>query len=240
LVDRITEQLGQHDWADWRPRAPLGADHTFALAGQLYWELLTEHVERFFRAHAHRITGSWLEIHRFSRDLVTHSAPYHPPSTDEHDDWSGASERSDPARSREEFDGIVRAMSPITKSDTPTPEDVESLKQACRYIIFQTTFAHSYSNGRQWDDGGEILYLSLGLRNGSMAPEDDMSIAPRPVDASNQLFIGRYLSTVRYGSILKNEDHDVLPGLVELLKAWKPRFDAIGFDVAGIASRTNI
>jgi hypothetical protein len=45
---------------------------------------------------------------------------------------------------------------------------------------------------------------------------------------------------VRYGTILKNEDHDVLPGLVELLKAWKPRFDVIGFDVAGIASRTNI
>ena len=53
----------------------------------------------------------------------------------------------------------------ILKSEYGTLEikSVEDLKQLCVYIIYHCTFFHSWVNNKQYEDGGEIEYTSLGL-----------------------------------------------------------------------------
>ena len=141
---------------------------------------------------------------------------------------------------RDPGDQTEYAVRPLTASDTPQGDEVAQLKQLCRYLILHATFVHSWSNDRQADDGGEVLYGSLSLRNGSYGAEDDLNIAPAPNDANDQLFFGHALAAATRGRIVRNEDEDIGAGFVAKLKAAEADFAALGVDIDRIRSRINI
>ncbi|MCB0036053.1 MAG: hypothetical protein KDE51_18610, partial [Anaerolineales bacterium] len=112
-----------------------------------------------------------------------------------------------------------------------------------RYIIMHATLMHDWPNAKQYEGGGEIAYMSLGLRygnNGPFAPETDESIAPSPLIASEQLFISYMLSHGGYGFVIKNESRDINPDFIRLLRQRADKFAALGLDINKIQSRINI
>jgi hypothetical protein len=70
--------------------------------------------------------------------------------------------------------------------------------------------------------------------------EDAPDVAPPPDNATEMLWISWMLSKTNYGFILANEEDDVHPRLVELLRARAPEFAALGLDVKTVSSRINI
>jgi CRP-like cAMP-binding protein len=251
-LERILQVLGTLDWKNWRPIQPICETHRYARIANLFWDVLSEYVDEFFDQHSEEIAGHWFEVHAFSQDLVEHSVPDflcrylegaargRPPEARA---WFTADERMDLDVPRWVVDGVPRAVQPVTLSNTPTAADLDNLKQVCRYVVFHATFKHTWANALQYDDGGEILYNGLGLRYGDegvFVPESDHSVAPPPDQASEQLWISRMLSFAVYGYITKNEDRDIHPAFIEALNRRRKDFEALGFDIASIQSRTNI
>lgn len=240
LQRRVVAGVGMLDWINWRPRRPICDAHLYARAAGLFWELLTRYVDQFFAENAAAIAQHWLEIQRFSVDLVAHSPQYHRTPPDPDIIWDDRSEL--PATpERLAVGGQFRAVHPVASPTGPqTPQELEDLKQLCRYVLFHTTFYHSWVHDRQYEDGGEIAYASSSLRNGSLGAEDDPRIAPTPKEASFGVVTIAIGTAVRHGFILENEDRDQPPALVALLQQYKPAFDALGFDLRQVRSRINI
>lgn len=256
LQKRVRQTVGTLDWKNWQPRRALSDRHHFARAAKLFWEVLTEYVAWFFERHRPQIVEHWYEVRRFSDDLVQHSVPFYlcgylnrclesdPASGGQRlGDWFEPNERIDLSVPRVVIDGQAKAVQPVTHSDHCDETGWENMKQVCRYVIFHASFMHTWSNSRQYDDGGEVTYSGLGLRygeHGVLSPESDASIAPPPGQASEQLWFGWLLSKTGYGYIMTNEEHDIHPKLVELLRRRKDDFAALGVDIHSIQSRTNI
>ena len=83
----------------------------------------------------------------------------------------------------------------------------------------------------------------LGLRygeNGIFTPESDVSVLPPVKDATMQLWISYMLSKSSFGFLLKNEEDDIHPKFLELLKARRKEFKKIGVNIEDLPSRTNI
>jgi hypothetical protein len=195
-------------------------------------------------------------VRRFSDDLVTHSVPFFlcgylrsccqvdPVSgVKKPGDWFQPDERIDFSIPRAVVGGEEKAVQPVTNSDVCDDAGWQNMKQVCRYVIFHATFMHTWSNSRQYDDGGELTYNGLGLRygdHGVLVPETDHSILPPPALATKQLWFAWLLSQTGYGYIMKNEEHDIHPKLVELLREQKDKFAALGIDINTLQSRTNI
>lgn len=237
---RMQRTAGREDWLSWRPRRPLSDKHAFARGAALFWELLTEHVDEFLADNGAGVESEWIEIRRFSDDLVAHSAPYLPPENDPSIVWDDENERPDADSPRVDVGGALRSAPPVTTSDTPADGDMERLAQLCRYVIFHATYWHAWVHDRQYEDGGEIRYASLALRNGSLGAEDDDDIAPAPLGATLGLGTITIGCAVQYGYLVANEDGDVPPGLRERLLARRDAFDALGIDVERIRARINI
>ena len=252
LKTRIRQTMGTLDWKNWKPRRVLCEQHTYAKAAGLFWESLSEYVDFFFEQHATRIKEHWYEVQRFSDDIVRHSLPFYLcPFLSKHRDqrsgalgeWFEPNERMDLAIERRVIDGVERAIHPVTESSVCDTSSLENIKQLCRYVIFHATFKHSWANSKQYDDGGELLYSGVGLRHGNqgiMTPEEDHSILPPPDLASDQLWYAWMLSTSCYGFITKNEDRDIHPQLIQILKQRRGEFAALGLDINSIQSRINI
>lgn len=256
LQERVRQSLGTLDWKNWRPREILCETHQYAQAAHLFWDVLTEYVDWFFERNDADIREHWFEVHQFSDDLVQHSVPFFmcqflrnqlaanrgnggPPLGA----WYEPNERIDLTVDRVDVNGQKVAIQPITHSDDCDEQGLENLKEVCRYVIHHATFMHTWSNSRQYDDGGELVYNGLGLRYGDkgvLSPESDHRIAPRPDQASEQLWFGWLLSHSGYGYIMRNEDRDIHPQLVCMLREKKEQFAAIGVDIDTIQSRTNI
>lgn len=253
LEQRIRETMGTLDWKNWHPRQPLTPGHHYAQAANLFWQVIGEYVEAFFEQNRAEIERHWHEIHRFSDELVAHSVPLFlcdylqgqviPPRVS---DWFLPEERMDLSAQRtpiEDTDGQSHALSPITQADVPAAGDFDNLKQVCRYVIMHATFMHTWPNARQYDDGGDVFYNGLGLRfgeHGIFSPENDESIAPDPVIATEQLWISYMLSKSGYGFILKNEERDIHPDLPKRLRQQRQAFADWGLDIKELQSRTNI
>ncbi|MBI3269045.1 MAG: hypothetical protein HYZ53_08480, partial [Planctomycetes bacterium] len=241
LQERVRRLSGSADWMHWKPREPISAHHVYAQAAGLYWTVLTEYVDRFFNQYREGILAHWLEVRRFTQDLVGHSVPYVPAPADPGIAPIDKNETDDPSLPREEIAGVKRAVRPVTRTETADgSKDLENLKQLCRYIIFHATFWHGWVHDRQYDEGGEILYASMGMRNGSLAPESDPSIAPTPYEATMSLITIAVGCWTQYGYVLQNEDLNIPPMLVELLRARSGEFAQIGFDISKLWSRINI
>ncbi len=262
LLQRTRDIMGCLDWKGWKPMEPISDAHTCARAETLFWEVLGEYIDDFFERNAEGIKRHWLEVRRFSDDLVRHAvpvfltAPLDAPPNDERMrrlaaerlDYCALQYSFDRDLPRETIDGELKAVSRITSADSFTeaaPEDWRHLKDACRYAIMMATYMHTWINEHQYDDLGEILYNCGGLRfgdkpEGVLAPEDDYDIAPDLVRSTQMLWFTNLLSRTEYGFITRNEEGDVNPHFSRLLEAKRGAFKELGVDIDAIESRTNI
>ncbi|MBZ4400732.1 hypothetical protein K8625_34005 [Myxococcus sp. AS-1-15] len=244
---RLLHLMGSYDWKGFAPAPPICESHRYARAANLFWRLLGEHVSAFFAEHAQALAAEWLEVRRFSDDLVAHSAPafvcryLRATVPGKSAPWFVRSERMD--LDAKVTEPVAKAVSPVTLTDTPQSGELEALQQLCRYVIFFATFRHAWANNLQWDDAGEVLYACLGLRwgrDGALSTEADHDVAPPPEEATEMLWISWMLSKTSYGYLLSNEEADVHPRFVELLRAHAADFAALGLDIRTVSSRINI
>jgi hypothetical protein len=155
-------------------------------------------------------------------------------------EWYDTNELTQPNNSRRTINGSLKVVSPITLSDKPDANDMEYLKQFCRFAIFHVTLWHSWVNDSQTDAGGEVLYSSLGLRNGSFGNEDDPAISPDSGEATQLLYLVNVLTAIKYGYIIKNEDGDIPAEFRTILSNHKQDFAQLDFDVNNIRALINI
>lgn len=240
IRERMQRTAGREDWLSWTPREPLSDRHVFAHASKLYWEALDEHVSRFLEAHRDAIAATWAEVRRFSDDLVRHSVAHVPLAPEPGLSWADHNELPDDEAPRQTVEGVARALRPVTTSGTPDDADLRRLAQLCRYVIHHATWWHSWVHDRQYDDGGEIRYASLGLRNGSLGPEDDDRVGPAPIGATLGLGTIAVGCAVRHGYLLANEDGDVPQTLRDALESRQSRFAELGVDLSQVRCRINI
>lgn len=241
MLQWVRSNLGSYDWTNWQPRKPLCDSHNYAKAGNLYWEILIAHVDSFFNENRDEIVKNWDEIFRFSEELVQHSVAYVPltmEQTNDGDEWYDLNEIDDSSNPRREVNGEVKAIRPITSSNTASEQDIANLKQVCRYLIYQCTYWHSCIHNEHNPEFGELKYGAL-LSHGSMGDENDESVMPGQEAASIILGASHMLTNFKYGYILKNEDGDILPSLIELVASKKAEFAELGFDLNSMRSRLN-
>lgn len=253
--DSINEYIHQVvatlDWKGWQPRREICPDHKFAQASKLYWEVLGKYIDWFFDTYDDDIRKHWFEIKQFSDTLVHNSTEFflcsylrgHVEPIETEDYWFDWNERMKLSIPRSEVDGVKKSVSKVTESIEADDEGIANLKQLCRYVIQHTTFMHWWSNSKQYDEGGELKFNGLGLRygdNGIFTDESDESVLPPPEDATMQLWISYMLSNTNFGFILKNEEKDIHPRFIEILKEHRLEFEAVDVDISKIPSRTNI
>ena len=242
MLSWVRSNLGSYDWTDWRPRKPLCESHSYAKLANLYWDILTTHTDEFFAANYDEIVKNWDEILRFSKELVKHSVPYEPltlEQVDDGDQWYDFGEIGDCSpNKRVRIDGEIKAIRPITNSAIHSGQDIANLKQVCKYIIYICTFPHTWIHLKHNDEFGEIKYGIL-LRNGSMGDEDDERVLPGQKVAAIVLAVNNMLINFKYGYMLKNEDGDVPPRLIELLASKSAEFAKLGFPLEELRSRLN-
>jgi hypothetical protein len=261
ITHRAQHVLGLMDWKGWKPMKPISEAHTYAKAENLYWEVVTEYVDHFFEEHLEDIKKWWYEVYMFSKDLVEHSVPLYQSDWDmgimppeaiameaKRREYYAMQYRLDFDLPRMVVDGDRKAVSPITLSpvfDPEKPEEIQNLKDVCRYIIMISTFLHTWANEHQYDDIGEVLYSCLGLRfgdkpEGVLAPESDLGIAPDLTRSTQMMWFSNFLSRTEYGFITRNEENDIDPHFSEMLLRRQEAFAALDVDVTTIESRTNI
>lgn len=260
ISQRTRDLMGVQDWKNWQPMSALNDKHHFAHSQNVYWDMLGEYVDEYFDEHLADIKTHWLEIYRFSEDLVAQAAPVYLSDTDlaslddkdravaeERLKWYAQRYRFNPDAERTIVEGVPRIISPITHAAEFKPDDLDNLKALCRYCMMISTFMHSFFNEHQYEDIGEVLYNSLGLRFGTgktgvMAPESDTDIAPTLEHATQMMWFSNLLSSTEYGSIERNEEGDINPGLLAALKRYRSRIEQgdKGMQVKDIESRTNI
>ena len=245
---RLRQIMGTLDWKNWEPRKKVCANHRYADAADLFWTSVGEFIDEFFEEYKEGIEKYWGEIKLFSDELVEQSVPVFlcnfldgklaTPETATWFDWNERMIVKYP-----ENGGLPKAVSAITRRKDATEKDINNLKQVCRYVIYHATFAHWWSNNRQYDEGGDLKFTGLGLRYGDkgiFTNESDLSILPPPREATMQLWISYMLSYTRFGLIFKNEDKDLHPRLIEKMKELIKPFKKLKLDITTMPSRTNI
>ncbi len=259
IIERSKDALGTHDWKNWKPMEPISEQHTFAIASNLFWDVVHQFVDYFFDENEEDIKKYWYEIYCMSNDLVNNSVPLFLSEQDSRK-WTGEERELNQDRieynhlracfdntlSRDIINGKKKSISSITKSkNTPAEGDMDNLKDMCKYAIMVATFLHTYVNEHQYEDIGEVLYCSLGLRygdkeDGIFQPENDYSIAPDLTRATQMMWFSNLLSRTEYGFITRNEEHDIHPYFSKLLLDKKEEFAKLHVNVENIESRTNI
>lgn len=255
------QTMGSQDWKNWRPMEPLSENHSFAKISNLFWGVVTAYVNDYIDENRESILRFWHEIYRFSEELVAHSCPYFLcrylsnmllDANGNYDadkaDWYQDAQKMDHSLERPAMGEERKSMSFITQTKDPKDvkeEDFDNLKQACSYMIHAASFRHTWSNSKQYDDIGEVLYCSLGLRfgnseEGALGPETDMSIAPDLTRSTQMMWWSNMLSRTGFGFITKNEDGDISQKFIDALEEKRPEFEALGFEIDTIQSRTNI
>ena len=232
---RIVEAMGGYDWAGFSPRTAVVPGHRYARIGRVVWDVFGRYIDDYFARNDAAIREHWLEIQRFSKDLVAHAVAWRPPPAGP---WVDRNELNHDDAFRAEVAGVRRAVSQVTSSAVADDEGLARLRQLCRYVLFHATFVHSWANDEQSNDGGEILYASLGLRSDIVHGDDKLGLTA--YEGTTQLFFTRYLTFTKYGYLTKNEEHDVPPLLLEHLARSKADFDAVGYAASRIRARVNI
>ena len=263
---RVYDVLGTLDWKNWQPMKPLSNKHRYAYTANLFYDVLVDYIDEFFASHEAEIIEEWFEIFSFSQDVVKHAVePFlckhlqkelkaNPKAgkTTNAPNWYTSENRMDLSLEKPFVDDTFKAVSHITtkpKLDINNPEEykqeLNQLKKACAYIIFNASFGHFWANTKQYDDIGEIRYSSLGIRlgqepDGILGDEKDDSIAPDLAIATQMMWWSNMLSKTGYGYIMRNEQGDINPLLIQKLKAKETEFNALGIDIYNIQSETNI
>ncbi len=95
-------------------------------------------------------------------------------------------------------------------------ENIQDLRQLCIYAIYHSSFVHSWVNYKQYEDGGDIEYASLGLWDSHDPAYDPISVTQRQIQ---QVVLAWTLSNVRYNPVMENGS----PALKDLF--WRYRED---------------
>ncbi len=262
LLDRCKDIMGVLDWKTYKTVSPISEAHNSAKAENLFWDLTKEYVTWFIDQNFEDIKKYWYEVFCFSEDLVNHSVPVFLSELDfekldererkrmhEMKDYYAAQFSFDFNYPRQKRKGVLKAVSPITLDKKFNPdkekETKEDLIKACTYMIFVATYLHTWANEHQYEDIGEVLYNSLGLRfgekeSGVLSPESDMDIAPDLVRSTQMMWFSNLLSRTEYGFITRNEEKDINPYYSDLLLSKKEEFLKYGVKIEDIESQTNI
>jgi linolenate 9R-lipoxygenase len=78
-----------------------------------------------------------------------------------------------------------------------TPDD---LRQLCVYIIYFSSFFHSWVNNKQYEDGGDVSYAAIGIWDPHHPDYDPITVAKREAKQTTLLWM---LSHVRYNPIME-------------------------------------
>jgi hypothetical protein len=262
LLERCKDIMGVLDWKSYKTTLPLSEAHTSAKAESLFWNTTQEYVSWFIKNNIDDIKKYWYEVYCFSEDLVNHSVPVFLSEVDSALLDDRENKRNDAMKTyyaaqfsfdfdlpREKRNGVLHAVSPLTRYKT-FPVHIENmviqdLTKICTYMIFVASYLHTWANEHQYQDIGEVLYNSLGLRfgekeSGVLAPESDLGISPDLTRSTQMMWFSNFLSRTEYGFITRNEDKDINPYFSRLLHAKKAEFEALGVNVDDIESCTNI
>jgi len=89
----------------------------------------------------------------------------------------------------------------ILKSELGTLEiaDLADLQQLCTYIIYLSSFFHSWVNNKQYEDGGDISYATIGLWDTHHPAYDPIKVTQRH---GKQVVLLWTLSNVHYNPIM--------------------------------------
>lgn len=262
LLHRCKDILGVLDWKGYKTPIPISEAHNSAKAEKLFWDTTWEYVSWFIKENLDDIKKYWHEVYCFSEDLVNHSVPVFLSDVDiellndngknrfqEMKEYYSAQFSFDFNQTREFRKGKLRAVSPVTLNKKyPEEREIETindLTEACTYMIFVATYLHTWANEHQYEDIGEVLYNSLGLRfgekeSGVLAPESDLSISPDLTRSTQMMWFSNLLSRTEYGFITRNEEKDVNPYFSRLLLSKKEEFLQLGVIVSDIETSTNI
>lgn len=245
--DHFTRGMGYFDW-NVQPRTIRYPNHHYAIMENQFRTDIAEHVDWFFNDNLRAIKENWKEIKDFSDELVDRSVPYVPQDNRSLDDWADKQSIDCSCEPRVKINGIEKSIRPITHNLTPTDEDMTRLRNACIYMIEQPTFVHSHSHYKQDNAVGDpISFASLGLSKEAVKMVDGSLVFNRRVevtrreDAVTQLKLDKTLMGVKAGRLLRNENGDVDPDLIEILSASRHLYKNHGFDVDEfLLSCTNI
>ena len=198
-------------WKDWKPAEPLCANHDFAHLSQKYWKILTKYVNEFFATNDKAIRGNWIEIFYMSEELVRMSLPF-----DEAQDTEGSG--------RVVKSGYLRTIAPITQSKVADDNGYENLKQMCKYLLFITTFKHSWVNDMQYVIGGNPEYATLGLDYDITKLDSSYENCTTALIKDLHVLNTYALTQVKYGYLIADEERDINPALKKLLVEKKDDF----------------
>jgi hypothetical protein len=260
----VTNVMGTLDWQHFRPREPISPAHRYAHVANLYWDVVYRYVSDYLDAPEvkRRTLETWFELYRFSEDAVNHSVPSFlchylrgalldrsgKPRDGHGHGWYQTRPRMNLHEERPVVAGRARAVSPITRDADGRDADAgayDNLKQACAYIIYHATFGHTWGNALQYEDIGEVMYCSLGIRYGStpdgiLGPERDEAIAPDLLRSTQMMWWSNMLARTRHGMVMANEEGDVLPDFISALEAQRSTFAELGFDIDLLQTGINI
>ena len=242
VADVVHNHFKTLNWHGWTPREPLAKNHTFAHLQKLFWTVITEYVDTFFEENQEAIEANWIEIKLMSDELVDNAKEYD--DTIEDEPWQDKNELNKRDSPRVTRRGRIVTVSPVTNDEKITDgnraENIENLKQFCRYLIHHTTLRHTYINDRQFDLGGDPDFASLGLERDmtDLTVDAELGITKSLEDIHRQTTYA--LSSVKYGLLMKDEDNDINPVLKELLQKNEATFSKLGQDIDDIRSCINI
>jgi linolenate 9R-lipoxygenase len=101
-----------------------------------------------------------------------------------------------------------------SKYGTLAIANITELQKLCTYLIYHSSFLHSWLNYKQYEDGGDVDYATLGLWDSHDPHYNPMDVTQKQIQ---QVLSVWTLSQVRYNPILENGN----PALKELL--WQRR-----------------
>ncbi len=111
-------------------------------------------------------------------------------------------------------------------------QSCEDLQQLCVYVIYHSTFFHSWVNNKQYEDGGDVSYATIGLWDTYDPAYNPQLVAQRE---ARQVTLLWTLSHVRYNPIM-----DVGPAALKDL-IWQQRTQIEpGIPIANLMMSTNI
>ena len=235
VSDWVVNALGNADWRGFKPRSPLNASHKYAICANLYWNIVSDVVDDFFQRNQSRVSDHWSEIRGFSNDLVANSVQFSGRPLESSADagpWYCRNEIPEPGR-----EGLP-SLSPITRMDSPTSDCLDNLRQLTRYVIYFTTFVHSWTHANMLTDLGELRY-SGHVRNGGLGPEEDDRLIAPIRQATFALGSTHTLGRMDCGSMLDNLEGDVPTLLIARLRERRDEFKSNGFDIQKICARLN-
>lgn len=233
----LKDTIRYTDAANFKPREPVSGDHRFAHAENLFWKVATDTVDQYFEENLSEIVALWDQIYRLSETLVLHSPAYkplvvHPIEVDPSQsyEWDDMNEIGDPSDAgRVVRGGKLRSFRPITlRVRDPQPEDIERLKQFCRFVIF-TNFWHHAVHKSQDPAALHIDYASLAPRSADFTNFGGTDAE----DAKEQLSVARTLVDFEDEEdlLLKNTKGDIYQPFIDNILKHLEEFKKLGYDL---------